>query len=334
MDSREHIIRLAKKLTPSLRYDLREDYEAWRQRAAGVLYGLLGLPYADCPDCLALSEPVDRGDYVRRDFTFQSEEGYFVPGALLVPKGISLPAATAICIQGHTTGMHISLGEEKYAPDKAYAQSRDFALQATKQGFCAVILEQRYMGTCGQNLNGSAACVASGAAMPALLLGRCAIGERVWDVQKLLDLLERHFTQYVDTKRIFAVGNSGGGTTSLYAACVDKRIGLAVVSCAICEFEDSIIPLHHCSCNYIPGIRRFFEMGDLASLLAEQKLLIICGAQDPDFPLVGVQKSYERAKEAFCSQNREWAVRMIIGEDGHQFYPEQAWPQIRQMVYR
>ena len=333
--SLEYIEKLAKSMVPSMRYDDKEPYEIWKKRAREKLYELLGFPFALCEDLFEITAEEDCGTYKRIDFTYQSEEEYFVPGSLLVPHGVTYPCPAAICIQGHSSGMHISFGIEKFPGDDALiAGGRNFAERAVQEGYCAVVLEQRYMGTSGQTEKGAPLCARRNAALPALLLGRTAIGERVWDVQRLLDVMEKYFTEYVDTENILCMGNSGGGTTTFYAACVDERIKLAMPSCSVCEFDDSIISKHHCCCNYIPGIRRYFEMGDMAGLIADRKLVVVCGVLDPDFPVEGVEKSYRRARQLFRTLEREEYCRLVKGPAGHQFYPELAWPVANELMHR
>ena len=331
-DARDFIIRLTARTIPAMRYDGIEDYTQWKKHASDKLYELLGLPFAPCNDLFEITAEEEFEDYTKIDFSYQSEEDYFVPASLVIPKGKQLPLPAAICIQGHTSGMHISLGNELYPQDKLHKQSRDLALQAVKEGYCAVMLEQRYMGICGRDENGGPLCAHKGASLPALLLGRNAVGERVWDVQRLIDMMEKHFSGYINTDRIMCMGNSGGGITTFYAACVDERIQLSVPFCSVCEFEASFIPNHHCACSYIPGIRKYFEMGDMACLMAHRKLIIGCGVKDVEFPLWGVEKSYERAKAVFKQLDRETYCRLIKGEEGHQFYPELAWPVIRELM--
>ena len=215
---------------------------------------------------------------------------------------------------------------KKYFQDKNIAGGRNFAERAIQEGYCAAVLEQRYMGVCGQNETGAPMCARKNAALPSLLIGRTAIGERTWDVQRLIDVLERHFGEYYDPERVVCMGNSGGGTTTFYAACMDDRIKLAMPSCSVCEFEDSIVPWHHCCCNYVPGIRKYFEMGDMACMIADRKLVIVCGVLDPDFPVVGVEKSYVRAKAVFEKLGRDDLCHLVKGSAGHQFYPDDAWP--------
>ena len=329
--SREYIQNLTAQTIPSMRYDGKEQYSVWKARAREKLSELLGMSFQPCDDKPdVLSEKICDG-YRQINFRFQSEQDYFVPCSLLIPEGS--PKPLAVCLQGHSTGMHISFGEEKYDGDgELIAGGRDFALQAVKEGYCALTLEQRYMGTSGSMHDGAPLCARRNAALTALLLGRTAIGERVWDVQRAIDVVQKYFSEYVDTERILCMGNSGGGTTTFYAACMDDRIKVAVPSCSVCEFEDSIIPFHHCGCNYIPGIRKYFEMGDLACLTADRALLVVCGVKDPDFPLHGVEKSYERARAVFEENGRADRCVLIKGSEGHRFYPEEAWPMANRLI--
>lgn len=329
--SREYIQHLAAQTVPSMRYDGKKTYDEWKTEAREKLSELLGLPFAPCEDSFEILSEKNCNGYRQIDFHFQSEKDYFVPCSLLIPKGEAKPLA--ICLQGHSTGMHISAGETRYEGDRdLISGGRDFALQAIREGYCALVLEQRYMGACGSLRDGAPLCARRNAALPALLLGRTAIGERAWDVQRAIDVVEKYFAEYADTERILCMGNSGGGTVTFYVSCMDDRIKVAVPSCSVCEFEDSIIPFHHCCCNYIHGIRKYFEMGDLAGLIADRALVIVCGIKDPDFPLHGVEKSYHRAKSVFAANGREECCVLIKGSEGHRFYPEEAWPAANQLL--
>ena len=316
-----------------MQYRAGEDFVAWQASAREKLSGLLGLPLDMCDDKFEIRAEKEFDGYKRIDFEFQSEEGYFVSAAILIPHGIAEKLPTAICIQGHSTGMHISLGEPKYERDiKSIAGGRDFAVRAVREGLCAVTLEQRYMGSAGHTEDGSPSCRKQNTSMATLLLGRTAIGERVWDISRLIDVMCRYFAEYIDTDNIICLGNSGGGTATFYASCIDERISFSVPSCSVCTYEDSIIAMDHCPCNFIPGIRRFFEMGDLAGLIAPRKLVIVCGKEDSIFPLEGVRKSYETALGFYKMLGREEYCRLVEGNGGHQFYPDDAWPYIHKLL--
>jgi len=61
-------------------------------------------------------------------------------------------------------------------------------------------------------------------------MGRTTIGERVWDVSRLIDVIETEFSSKVNTEKICCIGNFGGETTTAYAATLDDRITLAMSS--------------------------------------------------------------------------------------------------------
>ena len=231
----DYIRQLAKNIPPALAYSNTQPVEVWQATAREKLRELLKLPLEYCDDQFTVKQKVVYDEYVRIDFEFQSEPGYMVPCSLLTPLEMDKPLSGVICLQGHSTGMHISIGAPKFPRDPiSIAGGRDFAVRAVKEGFCAIAMEQRYMGSCGQNEEGSPSCLSDNTAMAALLMGRTAIGERVWDIQRLIDVIEKYLTEYINPERIICMGNSGGGTATFYASCLDERIYLSMPSCAGC----------------------------------------------------------------------------------------------------
>ena len=163
--------------------------------------------------------------------------------------------------------------------------------------------------------------------MVALLLGRTFIGERVWDVSRAIDALEA-FPE-IDTDKVAVMGNSGGGTCSFYAACYDERIKIAMPSCSVCTYRDSIAAMRHCDCNYIPGIARYFDMGDLAVLIAPRPFIIVAGIEDAIFPIAGVNETFDTVQRIYKKAGAENNCRLIVGDGGHRFYADPAWDVFR-----
>jgi len=327
-NSHDFIKNLTGNTKPVLRYDGKSDLKKWQAAAREKLYELLGLPFAECDDLFKIKNICKKNTHKQIDFIFQSEKDYFVQGSLCVPNDAKEPLPVVICLLGHATGMHIGMGIAKYQGDQELIDSgRDFVRQAISQGYCAAIIEWRYMGEAGRyEADGGPLCARKNAALPALLLGRSAIGERVWDVKRLMDVIEKNFREYVDTERIICMGHSGGGTACFYTSCIDERIKLSMPSGSFCSFDASIIPLHHCCCNYIPGIRKYFDMGDLAMLIAPRIFLPVCGINDRDFPIDGVKKSFNEVKQVYEAIGKGDICRLVEGNGGHQFYPDDAWP--------
>lgn len=331
--SHAHTLDNVKTTAPLLHYDDSQELPQWQAAAKEKLTELLCLPLSGCDDCFTVTGESVTEEYREIRFEFQSEPGYFIPCHLLIPIGADKPLPGVICLQGHSTGKHISLGQKQYETDTDdYLATACFGLQAVRNGMCAIVFDQRYMGQTGHQDNGKPACLRNYGPLSAMMLGRTAIGERVWDVSRVIDIIQAHLTAHIDPDRIICLGNSGGGTATFYSACLDERIHLAVSSCAVCTYEDSIMAMFHCACNYIPGIRKYFEMGDLGCLIAPRKLILVNGDVDPIFPINGAKASYEVIKTAYQKAEKSENCCMVIGHGGHQFYPDETWPVIHNLL--
>lgn len=325
--------RLLDAAARTLAFKPGQPLEPWRRTLAAKLREVVGQqPPAVKPD-LRVEWAKERDTYLERRLVFTAEPGADVPCHLLTPLAGKPPHPVMICLQGHSTGMHISLGTPKYEKDAdSIAGGRDFAVQAVAQGYAALALEQRCFGerrdeSKGGN-NGGPTCLH--ATLASLLLGRTMIGERVWDVSRAIDVMAG-FPE-VDTERIGIMGNSGGGTITWYASCLDPRIKAAMPSCAVCTYGDSIGRIVHCADNYLPGALRWFDMGDLAGLIAPRPLVVVAGKDDGIFPLHGVQATFETIKGIYRAADAADRCELVIGPEGHRFYPEQAWPVFKKVT--
>ena len=144
-----------------------------------------------------------------------------MPGYLLRPKGARAPHPVMICLQGHSPGMHISIGRARNEREqKSIEGGRDLALQAVARGWAALVIEQRGVGV---RAVPGASC--NDAALRALHLGRPLTGQRVFDVRRAVDFIATQ--PDLDSARVGCIGNSTGGTVSFYAAAgVADRVRL------------------------------------------------------------------------------------------------------------
>lgn len=327
----EHLLKTAPR---RLAFDPHKDFQTWRQAVETKLRELIGILPEEIP--LNLREEYERENDLFREtrFVFSSEAYADVPCHLLIPQTGKTPFPVVICLQGHTTGMHISLGRSKYEGDEeSIGGDRDFALQAVRQGYAALVIEQRCFGERKDNRPPDVASLGRSchhASMTTLLLGRTMIGERVWDVSRAIDALSE-FSE-INTGQIGCMGNSGGGTITYYATCLDERIGIAMPSCSVCTLRDSIATIDHCEDNYIPGILRYFEMGDLAGLIAPRPLIVVAGRHDEIFPLRGVEETFDTIRQIYVAAGAPEQCKLVIGEDDHRFYADLAWPVFRELA--
>ena len=321
------------RTVPSMRFSGNMPLHAWQCAARAKLKTLLGLDAMHgCGDLFRVESIKEKDGWTEKRFVIQTEEGYFLPCVFVTPqKPVCEKPPVMICLQGHSTGMHNSLGMALYPGDADGQENgdRDFAVQCAARGLCAVTVEQRCFGENG----GTPRPDCYKAAMTALLSGRTLLGGRVWDIKCVIDALEHHFADECDTGRVYCMGNSGGGTATIYAAALDERIKGAIPSCAFCTYLDSIGNKHHCACNYVPGIATYFDMAELAGMIAPRPLVIVSGAEDGIFPLAGAQAEFARVKETYyahsaCPDN----AAHVIGDGGHRFYAAPAWERFLELL--
>ncbi len=325
---------LTKSIKPILSFDEQKNYAEWKKQIKEKLFDLVGIDNIkrnECPLNLEIESEVQKEGYKQIRFTFESERGAFVPCYLLIPDGEKKKYPVAIVLQGHSTGVHNAIGEPRKGVDEDIDFRKQFAVQAVKRGYVALAIEQRGMGETRPNHrpDHKNANMCEYTSHIALLLGRTIIGERMWDIHKAIDALATF--DCADMDDITLTGNSGGGTTSYYAACLDERITLSAPSCSFCSYETSILSCFHCSCNFIPRAYEWFEMQDLACLIAPRKLLVIAGQEDTIFPIDGVRKSYERVQNIFDKANVADRCRLVETPMGHWWCEDLVWENIAKM---
>ena len=323
----KHNLELIKAIKPEYRYE-GGDFKAWQESARAKLAELV------CIDAIERSEDnmfnleyeKDCGEYTEYRFTLCPEVGYHFPCVLRVHKNATTPIPLFICLQGHSTGFHMSLGNPMFPGDKdgIVNGDRDFAVRAVKEGYAALAVEQRNFGECGSDpKTGNPMCHV--ATMTNIIIGRTTIAERIVDISCTIDAVGEHF-DFIDKDNIVLMGHSGGGTATYYAACLEPRIKVAVASCAVCTYKDSIAAMEHCVCNFIPNIAKYFDMGDLGGLIAPRKLIMVNGENDNIFPKHGAYESYDIIKNLYSSAGAADNCAHVMGNGGHRFYADPVWP--------
>jgi hypothetical protein len=321
-----------KRITPTCAF--KGTLEPWRAQLAQGFKQLVGWDDAQPRGPLDVQE-LEREEtetYVRRKLVFSSEPGAHAPCHLLIPRKLSGKAPAVICLQGHTTGYHLSIGQAKFPGDaESIAGDRDFALQAVREGYIALAMEQRCFGERAetkQERRGKDRC--EDAAMHALLLGRTMLAERCWDVSRAIDLLET--LPEVRADRIMCMGNSAGGSISYYAACLEPRLWLTMPSCCFCTYAESKFRIHHCTDGYIPGILKFAEMPDLAGMIVPRRMVLVAGETDAILPIAGVERGFETVRRIYAAAGVPERLRTIVGSEGHRFYAQQGWSAVRELL--
>jgi len=304
------------------------DVPAWQRRLRRKLRQLVGLMPRE-------RVPLNARSLWKRDhalgaiekIAFTAEPYSDVLAYLCLPRNAQPPYRTMICLQGHSTGMHNSIAVDLEANAKPIKVEgdRDYALGCMARGIAALCIEQRSFGERSERLQEHVAPQGChDATMHALMLGRTLIGERVFDVDRGIDYLKTRGD--VDFTRLGVMGNSGGGTISVFSAALLPRLKLAMPSCYFCTFRDSVMSIYHCADNYVPGLLQYAEMADVLGLFAPRPVVVVAGKEDGIFPIKGVRKAFADLKRIYRAAGAENRCHLVVGPGDHRFYADAAWP--------
>lgn len=309
---------------PALTFSPTADFEKQKSAISAKFKELVKMP-EPLKECIPVIEYTDTSDprFDEIRFTFESEPNFFVPAHLLYPKNTTGKIPLVICLQGHSTGMHISLARERH-PSKnpiSVAGDRDFCIQAVAHGYAALALEQRGFGELNFTQNRNCCHELSWQAM---LMGKTLLGDRLYDISNAITAVTGAF-DFVDPDRIGCMGNSGGGTSSYYSACLDERIKVSMPASSFCGMVDSWGAIHHCSCSYIPDFVNWFDMADLAVMIAPRYLIAVNGRLDHLQPYETAEREFKRVKAIFEKAGAGDHCALVTGPEGHRFYADLSW---------
>jgi dienelactone hydrolase len=275
-------------------------------------------PVAPRPEVV---ERIDRGDHVREKVLFWSSPQLRVPAYVLIPRKLSGPAPAVVDLHSH--GGLFLYGKEKVIdlghghPALTAYQRRNYDGQPTatalvRRGYVVISIDallfgerrplldadlkygwdrSRYSARAVAHLN--RACRAREATLvkALTLAGLTWPGVVVWDDLRTVDYLRTR--PEVDPRRIGCLGISMGGYRALFLAALDERIACACVA----GFLSSVRPMikahldTHSWVHFVPGLHRYLDLPDVASLAAPRPLLVQQCAHDALFPGAGMREA-------------------------------------------
>ncbi len=314
----------------------RSEFVSWQSSFRARLRQVLGIEriQSQLRDFEPVSKQVheeDMGDYLLQRWILWVEPTVPLPFLVLKPQRTTGPLPLVITPHGHSKNTELYAGiyhdEEEHA--SIAEGERDIAVQAVREGYIAIAPTTRAFGETrtreDRDLDRVHSCRIQ--LLHDLLVGRTPIGDRVWDMSRLIDWAFGSLP--VDPRRVAMTGNSGGGTISVFAPACDERITVAAPASYFCTFEGSIGTIYHCECNYVPGMLNLGEMHDVAGLIAPRPFIAIAGREDPIFPIDEVRFAFERLEAIYDVAGAGARCELYVGEGGHRYYKQGAWPFIR-----
>jgi dienelactone hydrolase len=319
-------------------FDASVGFGQWQDKAREALIELTGLKQME-KDLDGFTPKIQLGQaektnelFTRALCSMETEPGVVIPFYLLIPKDANpaQPLPLLICPHGHDKlGLHSYAGafmDEKHSR-KVLENQGDIGAQAARRGYVVIApatrgLAEEVLVPDPKGRHGKRPCRAQ--LIHCLLAGRTPIGERVWDMQRLLDWAEKH--PLIDPKRIAMTGNSGGGVLTAYTAAIDTRIRVAIPSCSFTSVMSAEGFIFHCDCCLVPKLRDWGDWKELGGLVAPRHLLIVHGVDDSLHHPPTVEKLAVSIGKIFQAAGVPDHSALKWGNSGHRFYPKKMWP--------
>jgi cephalosporin-C deacetylase-like acetyl esterase len=202
---------------------------------------------------------IDREKYTIEKLYFESRPHYYVTANFYLPKQRKLPVPGVLFTCGHSDNGKNNLLYHSTCLGLVLKGYAVLAIDPTGQG---ERIEYFDGGTKKENVNG-AVSQHYYLGRPSFLVNRTLSGLRTWDCIRALDYLVSR--PEIDTSKIAAVGNSGGGQMALLITAVDQRIKVCAAGHPGGQMEK----------NYLPGQNLIDRQ--IFSLIAPRPVRIIVG---------------------------------------------------------
>ena len=278
------------------------EAKIWKDKLRKKLLELLG--YSKEPQTLLkpeLLERVDLGDVVREKVSYAGYHSRAVAYVFIPKTKIKTTLPALAIFTGHGPGVVGTLPG---------------ALRISKKGYIVIAPENIRFGMRKSNFIARKVDSILG-----LLFGKPFQGVFLFESMRAIDYLWQR--KEVDTTRIGAVGCSLGGEITFYLSAIDERIKCCVVSGFLTTYKKMLDHIA-CACSVIPGILKYAETGDVASLIAPRPANFQIGRKDPwQNPRIS-KSAFERIRKAYKVYGVEKNVKFSLLEGGDSLNIENA----------
>ncbi|MHC3468491.1 dienelactone hydrolase family protein [Streptomyces sp. 7R007] len=308
------------------------DFSAWRRAARAKVEELLlvgrqdGTPYA--PEFGARSE----GDgYTRELVTLSLTRYERVRAALLTPHGTG-PFPAVLLLHDH--GAKFDIGKEKlvrpWYDDTRLASAEAWAQKYFSGRFVGDELARRgYVVLCADALGWGDRGPVAYDQQQALASNFYNLGSSLAGLTAREDARAAGFLaglDRVDRRRVAAVGFSMGAFRAWQTAALTDDVAATAAVCWMTGLKQMMVPgnntLRGQSSYYMlhPGLPRFLDFPDVASIAAPRPMLFFNGGLDPLFPADGVSAAHDRLRAVWRSRHAEERLHLKTWPDlGHVF---------------
>ncbi len=306
-----------------------EDCRKWQSQFISKLRDLLG-PHAPPKTWKTrVIEAVDLDDHRREDLVLEADGCPPLPVYLLLPRPrVDKRRAGIVALHGHGRHGHHTVAGRDDLPGVAEAiksANYDYGRQLARRGFAVAVPCLTPFGVrlgSGAGFGKQDPCADVFLRMQAL--GKLLIAENLRDALWTLELLARHAE--VDANRLGCAGLSYGGRMSMLTAAVEPRIKAAVVSGALNLMQERVSGPYSCGAQIIPGLLKYGDTPEIASLIAPRPCLWEAGSRDGLVNPKDAADALARIRRAYAALGAEDHLVVDRFEGGHVWHGEMAYP--------
>ncbi|MGP4049486.1 dienelactone hydrolase family protein [Streptomyces sp. 2A115] len=307
------------------------DFRTWRRTARAKVEEHLVVPGDDAGYDPEFGDRNETDGYTRELVTLDLTRHSRVRGALLTPHGAG-PFPAVLLLHDH--GAKFDIGKEKLVrpwyddtrPASALAwadrhfSGRFVGDELARRGYVVLALDALGWGDRGPITYEQQQALASNLFHLGSSLAGLMAREDV-RAARFLAGLDR-----VDRRRVAALGFSMGGYRAWQTAALSDDIAAAASVCWMTGLKEMMVPgnntLRGQSAYYMlhPGLARYLDIPDVASIAAPKPMLFFNGGLDTLFTADGVRVAYDKLRAVWRSRHAGERLRTKAWPDlGHVF---------------
>ncbi|MBL8234471.1 MAG: hypothetical protein JNL98_38595 [Bryobacterales bacterium] len=327
IDQEIHALAGQAPLAMQFRGGTAEQCRQWQRAFAEQLRLLLG-PFDPPRQWEAVREQkIDCGDHVREELLLKAEGRRDLPVHLLLPKQ-SGKRPGVLALHGHGAFGHDAVAGIDSTPERQadIAKLRyDYGRQLARRGY---VVATPCFTPFGRRLGDRASykgedpCGITFVRMQ--LFGRVLMAENLHDALWALELLGAQ--EAVDGDRLGCVGLSLGGRMTMLTTALSPLIKVAVASGALNVMQERVRGRYSCGAQIIPGLLRYGDVPEIASLIAPRPCLWEVGRQDALMVKEWIDPSLERMRRAWSAYGAADQLQADHFDGAHQWNGGKAYP--------
>lgn len=311
----EYVRDLLNDITPQMAYN-GADFTSWQESSRKKLAEILGMQKFSkvAPEKEVISDKTTN-DIRTIEFSFNTEKYYRVNAKIYLSLKTK-NAPVAIMLPPHSPGCSPATTWWDTKPIQSAIIGNDtpenMCIRAVEQGFTAISIDLR--DECFEET------------MINHLMGRTTIGERVWDVKCLLDIIESDYSDIISTDFVACMGEGNSGLSALYAGVIEDRIKLIVSSNAVSSFKELAENRNkHCACEFVPQLAKYFKMDDVIKMAYPKYYVQVNSTGDVRFDISDTKAVFDNAFSVYKNMGAEDKCKYIHINGERKFHADKVW---------